>query len=56
MCLDILLRVRAIELTVSSEEIVLVDKRIGDILVRTYIGSITALSVDAVVNAANSDL
>ncbi|NOR39559.1 MAG: hypothetical protein GQ580_08225 [Candidatus Thorarchaeota archaeon] len=28
----------------------------GGILVRTYIGTITKLSVDAVVNAANSDL
>ncbi len=32
------------------------DKKMGGILVRTHIGTITALSVDAVVNAANSDL
>lgn len=56
MCLGILLRVRAIESMVPSEEIAFVDKKVGGILVRTYIGSITTLSVDAVVNAANSDL
>ncbi len=56
MCLGILLRVRAIESMVPSEEIAYVDKRVGGILVRTYIGNITTLSVDAVVNAANSDL
>jgi len=56
VCLGILLRVRAIESMVPSEEIAFVDKKVGGILVRTYIGSITTLSVDAVVNAANSDL
>jgi len=38
------------------EEIAFVEKRLGGILVQTYIGNITTLSVDAVVNAANSDL
>jgi O-acetyl-ADP-ribose deacetylase (regulator of RNase III) len=38
------------------KEITFMDKRVGNILVRTYIGNITMLSVDAVVNAANSDL
>ncbi|MHA1587178.1 MAG: macro domain-containing protein, partial [Candidatus Thorarchaeota archaeon] len=56
MSLDILLRVRAIESMIPSEEIAFVDKKVGGILVRTYIGTITKLSVDAVVNAANSDL
>lgn len=32
------------------------EKKVGDVLVRTYIGDITELSVDAVANAANSDL
>jgi O-acetyl-ADP-ribose deacetylase (regulator of RNase III) len=39
-----------------SEEVAFMDKKMGGILVRTHIGNITALSVDAVVNAANSDL
>ncbi|MDH4213776.1 MAG: macro domain-containing protein [Candidatus Thorarchaeota archaeon] len=32
------------------------ERKIGDIVVRTYLGSIVDLSVDAIVNAANSDL
>jgi len=56
VCLDILLRVRAIESMLPYEEIAFVDKKVGGILVRTYIGNITTLSVDAIVNAANSDL
>ena len=32
------------------------EKKVGGILVQTHIGSIITLSVDAVVNAANSDL
>ncbi len=56
MYLDILLRVRAICSMRPSDEVAFMDKKIGGILVRTHIGSITALSVDAVVNAANSDL
>jgi O-acetyl-ADP-ribose deacetylase (regulator of RNase III) len=39
-----------------SEKVAFMDKKMGGILVRTHIGTITALSVDAVVNAANSDL
>jgi len=54
--LDILLRVRAIYSMRPSEEVAFVEKKMGGILVRTHIGNITALSVDAVVNAANSDL
>ena len=56
MSLGILLRVRAMDSMLPSEEIALVDKKVGGILVRTYIGNITTLSVDAIVNAANSDL
>ncbi len=56
MYLDILLRVRAIYSMRPSEEVAFVEKKMGGILVRTHIGNITALSVDAVVNAANSDL
>ena len=56
MYLGILLRVRAMDSMLSCEEIAFVDKRVGDILVRTHIGNITTLSADAVVNAANSDL
>jgi O-acetyl-ADP-ribose deacetylase (regulator of RNase III) len=54
--LDILLRVHAIDTMLPCEEIALMEKRLGGILVQTYIGNITTLSVDAVVNAANSDL
>ncbi|MFX1579746.1 MAG: macro domain-containing protein [Promethearchaeota archaeon] len=32
------------------------EKKVGSILVKTYIGDITELSVDAIANAANSDL
>ncbi len=32
------------------------EKIVGDILVKTYIGDITDLAVDAIANAANSDL
>ena len=32
------------------------EKRVGSVLVKTYIGDITNLSVDAIANAANSDL
>ena len=32
------------------------EKKVGNILVRTYIGDITELSVDVIANAANSDL
>ena len=32
------------------------EKRIGDVLVKTYMGDITELAVDAIANAANSDL
>ncbi len=56
MYLGILLRVRAMDSMLPCEEIAFVDKRVGDILVRTHIGNITTLSADAIVNAANSDL
>jgi len=56
VCLDILLRVRAIDSMLPCKEFAFVEKRVGGILVQTYIGNITTLSVDAVVNAANSDL
>ncbi len=32
------------------------EKRLGEILIKTYLGDITDLAVDAIVNAANSDL
>ncbi|MGY5872278.1 MAG: macro domain-containing protein [Candidatus Thorarchaeota archaeon] len=32
------------------------EKKLGDVLVRTYIGDITELAIDAIANAANSDL
>ncbi|TFG28112.1 macro domain-containing protein [Candidatus Thorarchaeota archaeon] len=32
------------------------ERKIGDVLVRTYLGDITELAVDAIANAANSDL
>jgi len=32
------------------------EKKLGDVIVRTYIGDITELAVDAIANAANSDL
>ena len=32
------------------------EKRVGSVLVKTYVGDITALAVDAIANAANSDL
>lgn len=32
------------------------EKRLGEIIIRTYVGDITELTTDAVVNAANSDL
>jgi O-acetyl-ADP-ribose deacetylase (regulator of RNase III) len=32
------------------------EKKVGDVVVKTYIGDITELAVDAIANAANSDL
>jgi O-acetyl-ADP-ribose deacetylase (regulator of RNase III) len=32
------------------------EKRLGDVVIKTYMGDITDLAVDAIVNAANSDL
>ncbi|MFW9808483.1 MAG: macro domain-containing protein [Candidatus Thorarchaeota archaeon] len=32
------------------------EKRLGEVLVKTYMGDITELAVDVIVNAANSDL
>jgi O-acetyl-ADP-ribose deacetylase (regulator of RNase III) len=32
------------------------EKKVGSVLVKTYIGDITELAVDAIANAANSDL
>lgn len=32
------------------------ERRLGEILIKTYLGDITDLAVDAIVNAANSDL
>ena len=32
------------------------ERKLGDIIIRTHIGDITELEVDAIVNAANSDL
>ncbi|TFH09951.1 MAG: macro domain-containing protein [Candidatus Thorarchaeota archaeon] len=32
------------------------ERKLGDVLVRTYLGDITELVVDAIANAANSDL
>ena len=32
------------------------ERKLGDVIVRTYIGDITELAVDAIANAANSDL
>ena len=32
------------------------ERKLGDIIIRTYLGDITELAVDAIANAANSDL
>lgn len=32
------------------------ERRLGDVLIKTHIGDITDLTIDAIVNAANSDL
>ncbi|MFW9800777.1 MAG: macro domain-containing protein, partial [Candidatus Thorarchaeota archaeon] len=32
------------------------EKRVGGVLIETHLGDITELDVDAIVNAANSDL
>jgi O-acetyl-ADP-ribose deacetylase (regulator of RNase III) len=35
---------------------ILMEKKVGGVLIRTHLGDITELGVDAIINAANSDL